>query len=141
MSLEHITYGFHSVGVSKSLPSSADKVPENVLLLSAVQEVLKSCKMEAFAVVEKRLQNPHLRALDLYLLCLILQGVAGNVVTAKLRMECCSLAQTIKSRAKVHYFQCYDQILIDSNALLTGHLPKASFVSSLEQGANPHVSV
>jgi hypothetical protein len=72
-----------------------------VVLLAAVQDVFRKCKLPALSVVQSRLESASLTAMDLYLLCLILQGVSHQVVMAHHRMQCCTLAVTIKEKAKV----------------------------------------
>lgn len=77
------------------------KAPENVVLLAAVQDVFLKCKLPALSVVQSRLESTSLTAIDLYLLCLILQGVSNQAVMAHHRMQCCNLAMEIKQKAKV----------------------------------------
>jgi len=75
-----------------------------VVLLAAVQDVFRKCKLPALNVVQKRLESTTLTAMDFYLLCLILQGVSYQVVMAHHRMQCCTLAMAIKEKAKVGDF-------------------------------------
>jgi hypothetical protein len=72
-----------------------------VVLLGAVQDVFRKSRLFSLKVVQSRLESASLTAMDMYLLCLVLQGVSYQVVMAHHRMQCCTLALAIKEQAKV----------------------------------------
>ncbi|CAB3368383.1 Hypothetical predicted protein [Cloeon dipterum] len=70
-------------------------------IFDVVKKVWKSCPLDFADIVKERLKNKNLNALDLYLLSLLLQGVAVNAHTALHKSDCFQMALQIRSRAKV----------------------------------------